>query len=765
MVTAPRKFWPWLWVALLLGWIVGCRGTESSPGTLFPPTPPPQGTLPPPQVLVTTAPEPEPTARAFFEAWTQENYQAMYQLLTQASRDAVDFEEFRQLVEHLWTEAALVDVEFTPLSLVIGSNQAQLQYRLVLTSAAVGEIVRETTMQLRLEEGTWRILWHPSLFLPELQPGLRLRLDLLMPLRGDIFDRTGLLLATQTQAYALGVIPSQLDPEQEPRLLNLLEEITGIPGDDLQERYRGENPPWYVPLAEVSAERVTPFLEGLQGFSGVVVRPYFGRLYFFGRDTVHPIGYVSPLQPDELTLYRRQGYSPAARIGRTGLERWGEEYLRGRSGGSLYVVDAQNPQQATALIASREPGLAASITSTLDVRLQDWVCFAIKDFVGAAVVLERDTGRVLALCSNPTFNPNAFEPENFNGQYERQALADDPRNPFLNRATLGQYPPGSTYKIITMAAALEAGVMDLEEIYECGYEFTELPGIVLTDWTLEYDLPPSGPLNIIEGLMRSCNPLFWNLGLRLFNRGVFEKMYEIARAFGLGQFTGIEIEEEEGFIPRGAQEPLDAVNQAIGQGQVLVTPLQMARLMAALGNGGRVLRPQLVERVEAADGTVLYQFEPEEVGRLPLSPITLAALRDGLYRVAHDPRGTAYHVFVNFDIPVYGKTGTAENPAGDPHAWFVAFTDYQDPERPDIALAVLLEHAGSGGNVAAPVARRILEVYFFGRPQRLYPWEIAIGETPTPEPTPTPTPLAPPTPTPGPPTPTPTSTPQGEAAP
>jgi len=135
------------------------------------------------------------------------------------------------------------------------------------------------------------------------------------------------------------------------------------------------------------------------------------------------------------------------------------------------------------------------------------------------------------------------------------------------------------------------------------------------------------------------------------------------------------------------------------------------------------LRPQLVERIEAPDGTVLQAFTPQEQGRLPLASETLAAIRDGLYRVVQDSRGTASHVFLNFPIPVYGKTGTAENPAGEPHAWFVAFTDYQDPERPDIALAVLLEHGGSGGNVAAPVARRILEVYFFNRPQILYPWE------------------------------------------
>ncbi len=723
-----------LWFGL---WLAGCGGRDTAPvpGSLGAVTSPP-----PPQVFVTEAPSPEPTARAFFDAWNQENYTAMYRLLSMASQDAVDFETFEAFVRHVWAEVALMEADFTPLSVMLGTDKAQVQYRLTLKSAVVGDIVRENTMHLRLEDGTWKILWDEGLLLPELRGGWRLRLDILMPLRGDIFDRRGILLATQTQAYSLGVIPSQLDPELEDRLLNLLAEVTGLNAQDIRAKYAVEDPPWLVPIAEVPAERAAPYVKALQGYPGMVIRSYYGRLYFFGPDTVHPVGYVSPLQPEEVDLYRRRGYSPAARIGRAGLERWAEDYLRGQSGGTLYVVDPQDSKEAKALIASREPTLAATLTTTLDVRLQDWVCFAIKDFVGAAVVLERDTGRVLAMCSTPTFNPNAFEPDNFNGQYERQALAQNPYNPFLNRATMGLYPPGSTFKIVTMAAALETGTMSLNDIYDCGYEFRELPGLVLTDWTKEYELPPSGPLNIIEGLMRSCNPLFWHLGLAMYNRGVFGKVQELAQAFGLGQPTGIEIEEEEGYIPETVKEPLDAVNQAIGQGQILVTPLQMARLMAAIGNGGRLLRPQLVERIEAPDGTVLQAFTPQEQGRLPLAPETLSAIRDGLYRVVQDSRGTASHVFLNFPIPVYGKTGTAENPAGEPHAWFVAFTDYQDPERPDIALAVLLEHGGSGGNVAAPVARRILEVYFFNRPQILYPWEIAIGVTPTPEPTPTPTP-------------------------
>ena len=734
--------WWRVWAALGL-WLVlwGCTRTaapttSTAPATLTPPGPPPT-----PQVFVTKAPSPEPTARAFFQAWNQGNYRAMYRLLSQASQDAVDFETFREFVHHVWFEAALSRVEYEPLSVVMGTEKAQLQYRLRLQSQVVGEIVRENTMHFRMEEGGWRILWDEGLFLPELRGGFRLRLDLIMPLRGDIYDREGLVLAAQTQAYAIGVIPSQINPDLEFRMARLLAQITGRDVEDIRGLYLVENPPWYVPIAEVSSEKIGPYLTDLQSFPGMVLRPYFGRMYFFGKDTAHVVGYVSPIQPEEVEELRSRGYSPAARVGRMGLERWGEDYLRGESGGALVVVDAEDPTRAHGVIAQRDPGLSSHITSTLDANFQDWVCFAIKDFAGAAVVLERDTGRVLAMCSSPSFNPHAFEPDNFNSQIQRTAILQDPNKPFINRATMGLYPPGSTFKIITLAAALETGLFSLDSIYDCQYEFTELQGLVLYDWTKEYELPPSGPLNPVEGLMRSCNPMFWHMGLALYNRGLFGKVHELARAFGLGQPTGIEIEEEEGLIPARVEEPLDAVNQAIGQGDILVTPLQMARLMAALGNGGRLLRPALVERVEAPDGSAVVAFEPEEQGRLPVRPEVLAALWDGLYRVVQDRRGTAYHVFLNFPIPVYGKTGTAENPQGKPHAWFVAFTDAQNPDKPDIALAVLLEHGGSGGNVAAPVARRILEVYFFNRPQILYPWEVAIGETPTPTPIPTPTPV------------------------
>ncbi len=730
-----RKLW-WLLFLVWWPWLFGCRGAAQ-------PTLPPQTvTPPPPQVAVTRAPSPVLTAQAFFDAWKAGRYEAMYALLTLASRDAVSPEDFTAYVRHLWVEAALQDAVFTPLNVFTGTDRAEVRYRLTLQSAVVGELTREPTMELRMEEGMWRIVWDEGLFLPELRGGGRLRMDILMPLRGDIFDRQGVLLATQAQVYALGLIPSQMNEEDVPVVLRLLSRATGRSVRELSDLLNQEFVPWYIPIGEVSAEQAGNVVQRLQGFAGVVIRSYNGRFYPFGSLTFHPVGYVSPLQPDELEARRVQGYSPAARVGRAGLEAWGEDSLRGRSGGTLYVVDAQDPKQVRAVLAQSKPQLPAALTSTLDVTFQDWVCFAIKDFgAAAAVVLERDTGRVLAMCSRPGFNPNAFEPENFNSAYELQSLNDPTLNdPFLNRATRGLYPPGSAFKIVTMAAALESGLFTPDTIYDCGYEFTELPGVTLTDWTLKYDLPPSGPLNLIEGLMRSCNPYFWHIGLALYQKGQYNKILELARAFGLGEPTGIEIGEEEGNIPTGAKEPLDAVNLAIGQGSILVTPLQMARLVAAVGNGGKVLRPQLVERLEAPDGTPIQQFEPQVVRELPVRPETLAAIREGMYLVANDPRGTAYFVFVNFPVPVYGKTGTAENPLGEPHAWFVAFTDAQDPDRPDVALAVLLEHGGSGGDVAAPVARRILETYFFGRPQRVYPWERAIGVVRTPEPTPTPTP-------------------------
>jgi penicillin-binding protein 2 len=237
--------------------------------------------------------------------------------------------------------------------------------------------------------------------------------------------------------------------------------------------------------------------------------------------------------------------------------------------------------------------------------------------------------------------------------------------------------------------------------------------------------------------MRSCNPYFWEIGYTLYQNNRSNDIANMARAFGLGQKTGIEIPEETGQIQDPNNDPVEVVNQAIGQGTVQVTPLQVARFIAAIGNGGTLYRPQLVEKIEPVEGGAqIVAFKPEAQGVLPIQPFRLDVIRDAMRSVVADSRGTANFRMRGLQIPVAGKTGTAESGSGLPHAWFAGYTlAGESTGLPDIAIAVILENEGEGSDFAAPIFKRVVEAYYFGAPQsKLWFEETIFGPTLTPSP-------------------------------
>jgi penicillin-binding protein 2 len=733
-------------------------------------TPKPNGGegLPDPEVTTLAAPDPDEVAVKFLDAWKEMNYASMYALLSPPTQDGVSEDAFAERYEYVRTTANITNVDYQIVSsLVISPQAAEVRYRLTLTSGVVGDVMREARMDLTREGEDWRIAWTEGMILPELEGGNRLRMTTLTSTRANIYDRNGLALASEAAAdepnvAALWMQPNLIgDEDSENAMLSALRRMFGLADSDpIYQRYAPVRyTDYFTMLGTVPYSTYENYGGLIAELDAVLVR-FYGSRYYYGRGLTpfagaaapHAVGYVSQIQEDELAELRARGYAGDEFVGRTGIEAVYEDDLRGVPGGTLYLTDPEG--NITEAIASRELQLPYAVYTTLDRDLQMAAqeAFVGKNYVGAIVVLERDTGAVLALASSPGFDTNLFDYENPNAVYGLPQLLESPSEPYTNRATNGLYPPGSTFKIVTMAAALESGEYNANTMYDCQLEFTELydrtgnPADILADWRKEREWSPAGKITLVQGLEYSCNPYFYHIGLDLFDKGYTTAIPDMAAAFGLGKETGIEIGEAEGLVPNpewklaemGVEWGMhDPVNLAIGQGSMVVTPLQMARMVAAVGNGGTLYRPSLVLRVENADGEVRYEFSPEVQGELPVSPENLATIQQAMTNVVRVSTATAYRKFLGLNINIAGKTGTASTGrAEESHAWFVGYTFEGREGLPDIAIVVVLDFAGEGSDEAAPVFRRIVETYFRGQPQSLYPWEARIGvpKTETPEP-------------------------------
>lgn len=552
--------------------------------------------------------------------------------------------------------------------------------------------------------------------------------------RGLIFDRNGTLLVQNSAEFAAAIIPGDLPENGKMGTYRMLSDVIDVPIDEIEEEVAAalERQGDYNPvIIKGQLERDTalilmelePHAPGLT----VLVKP--GRQYLTGSLLSHVLGYVGPISEEEFAELAADGYTPQDIIGKSGVESSYEDILRGKAGKQLIEVDATGRELK--VLSERRPIDGSNIMLTIDLDLQAEVTKILEEYAGdsqnaAAIVMDVKTGELLSMVSSPSFDNNIFSKPL--SESDLTELIEAPGKPLVNHAIADRYAPGSTFKTIVGAAALQEGIATPSTTIVSRRYVTienEFDPNVLYFY---YDWASLGPLDFAGGLAMSSNVYFYYLAGGYPDEGFIglgeERLSQYARSFGLGSPTGVDLPgESPGLVPDAdwksetVGDPWtlgDTYNFGIGQGYVAATPLQVLRSVTAIANGGQLLTPHVVKELQDSFGNTLETVQSEPRTSVPVDPENLKIVRDAMRQSVTD--GVAKNAAVS-NVPVAGKTGTAEfgqqTQAGEfeTHGWFAGFAPFDDPE---IAVVVFVQH-GSGGHDASPAAAKIID-YYFNRP-------------------------------------------------
>ena len=514
--------------------------------------------------------------------------------------------------------------------------------------------------------------------------------------RGTIFDRNGVPLVSDRISFNAAIVYQEL--ENKEKLIRLLVNTLGIKRSAVEDGIKDAARRPYVPVVIVDdIDRNKAFTLEEESFDvrGLVIQTKSMRHYIYKNIGAHVFGYLSQISESELENMKEYGYRAKDLVGRDGIEKYYNSYLSGIDGGIQVQVDNRGRQVKT--LGLREPINGKNLYLTMDIKLQSVCDKALESKRGAIIVMNPNTGEVLALSSRPGFDPNVFVRPNLSGERIR-LIRDKKMYPLLNRAISGIYQPGSIFKIIVALAALETGLIDRQTRFNCSGSFTLGTGHFKC-WKED----GHNSQNVVDALMNSCNVFFYNAGVTV---GV-EKIKEFAKLFGFGRPTGIDLPNEaKGIVPGRFWKKVvkkdnwyqgDTVNYAIGQGFLLVTPIQILEMISEIANNGKTIRPYIVKRIGVTDVRLAPRRD------LNLSVNGMKIVKTGLYKVINAEIGTGKRAKLE-DVVVGGKTGTAQNPGGETHAWFTGFAPVNDAK---ISLVVFLEHGGKGGLEASVIAKEI----------------------------------------------------------
>ncbi len=554
--------------------------------------------------------------------------------------------------------------------------------------------------------------------------------------RGVIYDKTGKkALVDNRPSLSVGILPMDLQAEDEviPRLSAVLQ----MPESEIRAKLKtAKKDPYLVSTIkeDVPEDTVVAYLkEHSLEFPGVRIEKSYLRSYPRKEFATHVLGYVGEVSEADLDTERFHGLKAGEKVGKDGVEYTYDHYLRGTPGERKVEVDAAGRPKKVLEELSPLPG--NNLVLTIDSNLQDAAERAITDGIkrarasdfpkaaaGSIVVIDPNTGEILAMASAPDYDLNVWVGGIKAADY-RALTAEDPQrpNPLFNRAIKGQYPAGSTFKPFVAATALHEDLIDWTKVFFDPGTF-KVGQQVWKCWATD----GHGEVNLVEALMESCDTYFYNLGKMLYDQKG-PVLQEGVKAFGFGETAGIDLPgEKAGRVPSATWKKEyyktdidrlwktgDDINLAIGQGDLLVTPLQLAVASAAIANGGDVLVPRVALRVTDASGNTLKEFETETRRHLDFQQEDLDSIRRGLGYVTSNRDGTAYGAFKGFPVSVAGKTGTAQKIPDDDYAWFMG---YAPADAPQILVVALVEQGGHGSSVAAPMVRRVMEAYFNVKP-------------------------------------------------
>jgi penicillin-binding protein 2 len=541
-------------------------------------------------------------------------------------------------------------------------------------------------------------------------------------MRGLILDRSGVLLVDNRPRFDISIVPREAkDPEE---IVQRLAELLNIPGEVLSTKLmEAKGTPAFKPILlsrDISRDALATLEAHKLELPGIIMTVAPTRHYIEGERASHLIGYLSEIRPKESRSGAFPDNSVGDFIGKFGIEKAYEPYFHGKRG--IQHVEVNALGQLTRVLKTDEAQPGNNVYLTSDIQLQRLAESLLVGKVGTALAMDPSNGHILAMAVSPAFNPNAFV-EGMT-QESWNELVSDRFRPLENKAIQGQYPPGSTYKIVAAMAGLEERVIAEHTLLFCpgSYKYG--------DRTFRcWKRGGHGFMNVINALAQSCDVFFYQVGEKL---GV-DRLAKYAKACGLGSPTGIALDKEaKGLVPttewklRRLGVPWqggETLSVVIGQGFNLVTPIQMLGLMSAVANGGTRFKPLVVERIETPDGLPVKGEQPVSLGTLPASPKTLRIIKRGLRDAVNKPTGTGWIVHIP-DLGIAGKTGTAQvvrmadDDEDEPieskelrhrdHGWFVAYAPDRDPE---IALAVLIEHGGHGATAAGPIAREMIRTY------------------------------------------------------